>query len=219
MKHEIDDDGNIKLKTILIGDSGVGKTNLINIAAGKDFNINERSTVNASFFRKQLEVDGKIYNLYLWDTIGQEKLKSITKIFFKNSKIVVLVYDITNKQSFQGLDYWLKEVREVLGENIIIGICGNKADLYLNEEVSEDDCKEYANKLKARWICTSAKTDKTGFPNFLKELIKEYMNFKPNKKEEDKKEIIEDKNDKKIVLKDNEYKGKKKKKKFCSFFS
>ena len=219
MKHEIDDDGNIKLKTILIGDSGVGKTNLINIAAGKDFNINERSTVNASFFRKQLEVDGKIYNLYLWDTIGQEKLKSITKIFFKNSKIVVLVYDITNKQSFQGLDYWLKEVREVLGENIIIGILGNKADLYLNEEVSEDDCKEYANKLKSRWICTSAKTDKTGFPNFLKELIKEYMNFKPNKKEEDKKEIIEDKNDKKIVLKDNEYKGKKKKKKFCSLFS
>ena len=128
MKHEIDDDGNIKLKTILIGDSGVGKTNLINIAAGKDFNINERSTVNASFFRKQLEVDGKIYNLYLWDTIGQEKLKSITKIFFKNSKIVVLVYDITNKQSFIGLNYWLKEVREVLGENIIIVLiinCGS----------------------------------------------------------------------------------------------
>ena len=219
MKHEIDDDGNIKLKTILIGDSGVGKTNLINIAAGKDFNINERSTVNASFFRNQLEVDGKIYNLYLWDTIGQEKLKSITKIFFKNSKIVVLVYDITNKQSFIGLNYWLKEVREVLGENIIIGICGNKADLYLNEEVSEDDCKEYANKLNAKWICTSAKTDKTGFPNFLKELIKEYMNFKPNKKEEDKKEKIEDNNDKKIVLKNNESKGKKKKKKFCSFFS
>ena len=107
----------------------------------------------------ELEVDGKIFNLYLWDTIGQEKLKSLTKIFFKNSKIVVLVYDITNKQSFQGLNYWLKEVREVLGENIIIGICGNKADLYLNEEVSEDDCKEYANKLKSRWICTSAKTN------------------------------------------------------------
>ena len=223
MKYEIDDDGNIRLKAILIGDSGVGKTNLINISAGKEFDINEKISVNASFFRKQFDIDGKTYNIYLWDTIGQEKLRSLTKLFFKNSKIVVLVFDITNKQSFLNLELWIKDVKEALGDDFVIGVCGNKTDLYLQEQVNEEECIKYADSLNGRWLYTSAKTDKEGFPNFLKELVKDYLQYGSkgdigNKKKSDNNNINKN-NDKNIVLKGKEHEGKKNKKKFCFLFS
>ena len=132
MKLEIDEDGNPKLKAILVGEAGVGKTNLINVTLNKDFNDNENSSVNASFSIKKLQASKKQYNIYLWDTMGQERLRSLTKIFFKNSKIVILVFDITNRNSFNKLSEWEKLVKDNLGEDIIFGICGNKSDLFLS---------------------------------------------------------------------------------------
>ena len=220
MSYEIDDDGNIKIKTILIGDSGVGKTNLINIIAGKNFDPNEESTINGSFFRKQLNIKEKTYNIYLWDTIGQERLKSLTKLFFKNAKIVILVYDISSKSSFKNLDNWIKDCKEVLGDNFVMGICGNKTDLYLNEQVSEDEGKEYSEKIGCRWTLTSAKTDKVGFPKFLEELVEDYMSFSPKEKEEekgDKGKSEKNNNNKRFSLFKEEIKVQKKKK-VCFFF-
>ena len=80
---------------------------------------------------KEMNIEGFNFNVYLWDTIGQEKLKAQTKIFFKNSKIVILVYDITNKKSFTELENWHKQVKESLGDNIVLGVLGNKKDLFL----------------------------------------------------------------------------------------
>ena len=211
MKNEIDDDGNIKLKTILIGQSGVGKTNLINIAREEKFNPSQVTTVNCSFFKKIMNIDNKLFNIYLWDTIGQEKLKSLTKIFFKNAKIVILVYDITNKKSFEELNYWLKEVKESLGENIIIGVLGNKKDLFINEEVTEEQGQEYANSIGARWGLTSAKTERESFITYVEDLIRDYIKkIEPEEKKEDNK-------DNNLVLQ-NEDTEKKKKKKKCLFF-
>ena len=211
MKKEIDDDGNIKLKTILIGQSGVGKTNLINIAREEKFNPSQVTTVNCSFFKKIMNIDNKLFNIYLWDTIGQEKLKSLTKIFFKNAKIVILVYDITNKKSLEELNYWLKEVKESLGENIILGVLGNKKDLFVNEEVTEEQGQEYAKSIGARWGLTSAKTERESFITYVEDLIRDYIKkIEPEEKEEDNK-------DNNLVLQ-NEDTEKKKKKKKCLFF-
>ena len=215
MKYEIDDDGNIRLKAILIGDSGVGKTNLINISVGKEFDQSEKATISATYIRKQFDIDGKTYNINIWDTIGQEKLRALTKLFFKNSKIVILVYDITSRQSFESLQLWLKDVKEALGDDFVIGVCGNKTDLYLNEQVNEEECKKFAESLNSRWLCTSAKTDQVGFPNFLKELVEDYINYKPKGDNEDKEKNDNNVN-KNIVLKE---KGNKKRKKFCFLFS
>ena len=215
MYNEIDDDGSIKLKTILIGESGVGKTNLINIAKSEKFNPNTVTTVNCSFFKTLMVVEDIKFNVYLWDTIGQEKLKSLTKIFFKNSKIVVLVYDITNKKSLKQLDFWLKQVKESLGNNIILGVLGNKKDLFVKEEVSEEEGEEYAKSIGARWGLTSAKTDRESFLTFLENLIKDYI----KKVDPNHNENKENEEDKKIVLKnDNNEENKKKKKKVCFFF-
>ena len=131
MELDIDNDGNPKLKVILVGDAGVGKTNLINILMEKEFNSNQTSTITAAFYQKPVKVNKKIYNLHIWDTMGQERLKSLTRIFFKNSKIVILVFDITRKDSFEGLQYWYNEIKQILGDNIIIGLCGNKSDLFI----------------------------------------------------------------------------------------
>ena len=216
MKNELDEDGNIKLKTILIGESGVGKTNLINIAKDIQFSDNQESTVNCSFYQKEMIVQDRKFNVYLWDTIGQESLKSLTKIFFKNSKIVILVYDITNKNSLKQLEFWMNEVKESLGSDYILGVLGNKKDLFLKEEVSEEEAQAYAKSIGARWALTSAKTDRISFLRFIEELINDYIKAVNL----DSPESKEEQDNKNIVLKNDEPQNiKKKKKKFCPLFS
>ena len=174
-----------KIKIILIGESGVGKTNLINVSAGKGFNPNEQTTLQSSYQLKKLEVNGIIFNLSIWDTIGQERLRNLTKIFFKNSKIAILVYDITNRDSFKELNYWEKTIKEMTDENIVLGVAGNKKDLYINEAVSEEEGENYAKSINAKFKLTSAKSDIQGFEEFLKELLIDYT----NKNEEIEKNI------------------------------
>jgi small GTP-binding protein len=199
MSLDIDEDGNINLKVIFVGDSGVGKTNLINVTYDGTFNELETSTSNASYVVKKTEVDGQKVNLYLWDTIGQERMRAITKLFFNDSKIVVLVYDITNKYSFASLDYWLSQVKDSLDlDKIVIGICGNKNDLFEKEEVTQEQGKEFAEKINAQYALTSAKESKEGFLDFLISLIRQYL-------EKNDGNNIE----KKISIKSNSYKKKK----------
>ena len=198
---EKDEDGAFKVKIILIGDSGVGKTNLINISTGKQFNEGQISTTSCCFCVKRIELNNKRFNLYLWDTIGQEKLKSLTRIFFKNSKIVILVFDITHKDTFEGLNYWLKEVKDNLPDDTIIGVCGNKADLYMEEQVSKEECEEYAKSINAKMAYTSAKDDKVGFNNFLIKLVQDYYNA--NKKVDTKEINSKKENNHNIVLNNN----------------
>ena len=214
MINEIDDDGCIKIKTILIGESGVGKTNLINIAKKEKFNPNQVATVNCSFFKTEFLVEDIKFNIYLWDTIGQEKLKSLTKIFFKNSKIVVLVFDITHEDTFKGLRFWHDEVKENLGNDVVVGICGNKSDLFLEEKVSEEECQKYAKEINAKFVYTSAKMDKTGFTRFLKILLTDFVEIYEKKMAEHKKETNVVEETPKIVLKPVK-EPKKKKKSSC----
>ena len=201
------DDGSIKIKAILVGDAGVGKTNLINITIGKKFNEDQKSTIISYFSEKKIEMNNEIYKLQIWDTMGQETLKSLTKIFFKNSKIVILVFDITRKKTFIGLEYWVKEIKDNLEEDIILGICGNKTDLIIDQQVDEEECEKYAKNINAKWTYTSAKMDKKGIIIFLKELLKDYIKLynSKNPKDKNRKESI-----KKINLNNNNNKVEKK---------
>ena len=106
-----------EIKVILVGESGTGKTSLINVAMGMKFQEGtELTTSSASFVTKIIKIGDKSYSLNLWDTIGQEKFRSLTKIFIKDSKIVIFVYDITNKRSFEELNFWFKTIHDVLGD-------------------------------------------------------------------------------------------------------
>ena len=164
-----------EIKVILVGESGTGKTSLISISMGMKFQEGmEISTSAASFVTKIIKIGGKSYSLNLWDTIGQEKFRSLTKIFIKDSKIVIFVYDITNKKSFEELEYWYKTIKDVLGESAVLGIAGNKQDLFTQEQVSEEEAEEYAESKGIPLKLTSAKNPLT-FNLFLEELLKKYI--------------------------------------------
>ena len=163
------------IKIILIGDSGTGKTNLITVAAGYEFNSNTLTTRACSYIQKKYTLHNAEYKVNVWDTIGQEKYRSLTKIFVKESKIVVFVYDITNKNSFESLPFWKKIVDELLSDSPVLGIVGNKMDLYVDEQIKSEEVEKYAQEIGAKLLLTSAKTDSTSFSNFLGELLLDYL--------------------------------------------
>ena len=132
------------IKIILVGDSGTGKTNLITVASVFEFNTNSLTTTSCSYIQKIIKKGDKEYKVNLWDTIGQEKYRSLTKIFLKDSKIVIFVYDITNRATFESLKFWKKTIDDVLGNGPVFGVVGNKIDLYYEEKVKGE---EYANSI------------------------------------------------------------------------
>ena len=161
-------------KAIFLGEAGVGKTSLINVSIGEKFDENYNSSISLSFFPKEVTYNNKKYIFNLWDTIGQEKYKSLAKIFYKNSKIAIFVYDITNKSSFENLEFWIDSVNNELGDgNYIKAIIGNKSDLYLKEEVSDNEAIEYALSKGAKYKRSSAKNSPVDFIRFLEELCVE----------------------------------------------
>ena len=169
-----DDDG---IKVVLLGETGVGKTNIINIATNQSFEPEEKTTIVSSFSKVILKIKKKQYQLNIWDTIGQEQFRQLTKLFYNNSKIVIFVYDITSKKSFNELkNYWVKDIESKLGNNIIKGLIANKSDLFLYEQVKEEEGEEYAKSINAKFLMFSAKDDSTQkIQDFLSILLNEVI--------------------------------------------
>ena len=173
-----------EIKMILLGESGVGKTSIIKRYLEDQFDKNETSTLSMSYVGKTVKIDNKDIRLNIWDTIGQEKYRSISKLFLNETKIVILVYSIDNGESFKELSYWYDLYKELLGEETILGIAGNKMDLYLNQEVEEEKAKEYAESRGAIFSLVSAKDNKESIDNFIEKLLRAYLN-KDNPKNEE----------------------------------
>ena len=170
----------INIKVIIIGTSGTGKTNIIRAATNTPFEEDNHSTLTSSFVSKNIIIEKKTYHIELWDTAGQEKFKSLTKIFIIDSKIVIFVYDITQKKSFEELDYWVKLTKEALGEYPVYALFGNKKDLYLDEEVDEEEGKKKAEEIGAYFRLTSAKTERENLNEYITELVKMFINKNKN---------------------------------------
>ena len=168
------------IKIILLGNGGVGKTTIINQYTNDfySFNPNYMVTYSPNFVEKIIEIEGKKMIATVWDTAGQEKFNSVSKLFIKNAKIVILIYDITVKKSFDDLKYWHDFLNE-LEQEVILGIGGNKADLIpeegYDEEVSEESLIKCANEWEAEYAILSAKNDKKGIIDFFNKLIRKYM--------------------------------------------
>ncbi len=162
------------IKLILLGMSGTGKTNIINALIDKPFDNNSESTLASSFVNKNLIINKKNYQLEIWDTAGQEMYKSLTKMFIIDSKIVIFVYDITQRTSFQELDFWIKAAKDPLGDAPIYAIFGNKKDLYLNEQVEEEEGKSKADEIGAYFRLTSGKSERENLNQYINELVELY---------------------------------------------
>ena len=163
-----------EIKVILIGDTNVGKTSLINVSVGSYFNPNEQITISASCSSKKLMINDKKYNINLWDTAGQEEYRGIAQLFYKGADIVILVYDICSLSSFNSLENWYEICEDTIGNEHIYGIVGNKNDLYLQSETNVNDAQKFAESKNAKFKLVSAKDDPKGFVDFLEELIINY---------------------------------------------
>ena len=212
-------------KVVLLGDSGVGKTCIIARYISGSFDKNSPTTNGASFCSKNVRFDqlGKNLLLDIWDTAGQEKYKALTKFFYKDAAVCILVYDVTRKESFQSLkDYWYSQLKENSEPDIVIGVAGNKSDLYENEEVKEDEAREWAKEIGAVFELTSAQNN-TGINDLFLNVGYKFLDpsFKPEIEignKEDKENKDETKEDKKIVLDKKDLKketGGKKRRTFC----
>ena len=177
------------VKVVLLGESGVGKTSIINQFISKKFNPKMSTSVSAQFTSKIMEFPEQKRTLRfdIWDTVGQEKYRSLTKIFYKDAKIIIFVYDITTEYSFNALQtYWYTETVDNTDGEPIYAVCANKYDLYDKAVVKTEDGKKFADKIKAIFQNTSAKSD-TGinilFENLGKKIINPNYDYKNLKKE------------------------------------
>ena len=149
-------------KVVLVGDSGVGKTCIISRYISGAFNQNSPSTNGASYASKLINFEDlkKTISLDIWDTAGQEKYKSLTKFFYKDAAVAILVYDVTNKNSFESMkNFWYGQIQDFGSKNIILGVAGNKCDMYEKEEVNESEGKAFAESIGAFFEITSAKNN------------------------------------------------------------
>ena len=145
------EDLNNNIKIILLGDSAVGKTAIINKFDKDIFNQNNPSTYFPNFIEKRMIIDGKKVTINVWDTAGQEKFRSVSKLFVKNAKIVILVYDITCLESFQNLNFWYEFLSNELEQKVVIGLAGNKIDKISDEDFKEEVPDDMAKKCASDW--------------------------------------------------------------------
>ena len=166
----------LKCKVIVIGDSAVGKTTFISRLIDR-FEENAASTFGVSYVTKEIKIDDNLVHFDIWDTAGQEKYHSVNRLFYLESKICIIVYDITNRTSFDNAcNFWYKEITNEINDSIIIGLAGNKSDLYSMEEVKEEEAINYAKEKNIIFSLTSS-YDNTGVNELFYKLGKMYLNL------------------------------------------
>ncbi|KAG6634359.1 hypothetical protein CIPAW_12G113200 [Carya illinoinensis] len=139
--YRADDDYDYLFKVVLIGDSGVGKSNLLSRFTKNEFNLESKSTIGVEFATRTLNVDGKVIKAQIWDTAGQERYRAITSAYYRGAVGALLVYDITRHATFENADRWLKELRGHTDSNIIVMLAGNKSDLRHLVAVSTEEAR------------------------------------------------------------------------------
>jgi small GTP-binding protein len=224
-----DDEENdcIPCKVVLLGESGVGKTSILTKFVTGIFPKLVMVSTTSSYVSKNIKVDENyIVKLKLWDTAGQERYRSLAKIFYQNAAAAILVYDIRSLHSFNEIkNYWANEIKSNSPKDIIIAICANKSDDYLEQEVPTQEGKNLAKELNAIFMCTSAK-EGTGIEDLFnliatkfiepsKDISESFMN-KEEIIEQRKKKFLEEKIKNKKIKVETEKNKKNKKKGCCS---
>ena len=211
-------------KVVLIGESGVGKTSIISQFINETFQVNMESTSGATFSSKVVTLSNKNkIKLEIWDTAGQERYRALTKMFYKDAAAAILVCDITDKNSFDQIkEYWVDQIKQN-NDNIILIIVANKSDLYEKENIDENEVRNYANELNAKFIVCSA-LNRSGIEDIFVAVGNNYFEKKYNKNNNsldfsENKNVINDLNQshdsKKIKLKLDDVKKQVVKKKNC----
>jgi small GTP-binding protein len=202
---------NISCKVVLVGDTGVGKTSIIERYINNRYDENQKTTLVSSYTFKKIDIKkyNKSVSLDIWDTAGQEVYRSLSKNFYLNASIGILVYDISRKDSFESIkEYWFEQLKTFGEENMIFDVVGNKMDLFQNEQISEKEAREFAKSIGAGYHLISCKQS-VGIKDLFEDCAKKYL--ETNKLTENNK-IKENRN---ISLSLENKQTKEEKKKCC----
>jgi len=168
-----DDEYDYLFKVVLIGDSGVGKSNLLSRFTRNEFNLESKSTIGVEFATRSITVDNKTIKAQIWDTAGQERYRAITSAYYRGAVGALLVYDIAKHLTYENVERWLKELRDHADANIVIMLVGNKSDLRHLRAVLTEEASAYAETSSLSFIETSALDStnvETAFTNILTEI-------------------------------------------------
>jgi len=165
-----EDDYDYLFKLVLIGDSGVGKSNLLSRFTRNEFNLESKSTIGVEFATKSLNIDGKVIKAQIWDTAGQERYRAITSAYYRGAVGALLVYDVTRHTTFENIARWLKELREHTDPNIVVMLLGNKSDLRHLVAVPTEYGKSFSERESLYFMETSA-LDATNVENAFTEVL------------------------------------------------
>lgn len=138
---------------VLIGDSGVGKSNLLSRFTRNEFNLESKSTIGVEFATRSIQVDGKTIKAQIWDTAGQERYRAITSAYYRGAVGALLVYDIAKHLTYENVERWLKELRDHADQNIVIMLVGNKSDLRHLRAVPTDEARAFAGMPSTLDLC------------------------------------------------------------------
>lgn len=178
-------------KVVLIGESAVGKTSIISRFIHDTFDPNCQSSLGAAYVTKTLEFPdfSKKVKFDIWDTAGQEKYRSLAKVLYKDAKVIIFVYDITSRRTFDSIkEFWYNHIKDNIANPPVYALAANKADLYEQEEVEEEEGKKFADSINAIFKSTSAFSNigiDTLFNYVGMKLIDKAFNFKDEEKQEE----------------------------------
>eukprot|EP00246_Nothoceros_aenigmaticus_P007723 TRINITY_DN21744_c0_g1_i1.p1 TRINITY_DN21744_c0_g1~~TRINITY_DN21744_c0_g1_i1.p1 ORF type:complete len:227 (+),score=50.25 TRINITY_DN21744_c0_g1_i1:23-682(+) len=156
MAHKADEEYDYLFKIVLIGDSGVGKSNLLSRFTRNEFCLESKSTIGVEFATRSIQVDGKTLKAQIWDTAGQERYRAITSAYYRGAVGALLVYDITKHITYENVERWLKELRDHADSNIVIMLVGNKSDLKHLRGVTTEEASSFAEREGLSFVETSA---------------------------------------------------------------
>mmetsp|Transcript_21180 Transcript_21180/g.22980 ORF Transcript_21180/g.22980 Transcript_21180/m.22980 type:complete len:201 (-) Transcript_21180:105-707(-) len=149
-----------RFKVVLLGEGRVGKTSILLRYTKGEYSDKQVSTLQASYLDKKVQIGSTPVQLSIWDTAGQERFHALGPIYYRDASGALLVYDITDAESFNKVKNWVKELRKIVGTEIVIVIAGNKIDLEKNRNVNEQEAIQYADSVGATHFHTSAKLNK-----------------------------------------------------------
>jgi len=152
-----EEDYSYLFKIVIIGDSGVGKSNIFNRFIKDEFNMDSKATIGVEFSAKNITINDKVIKAQVWDTAGQERFRALAKNYYRGAVGALVVYDITNYESFKNAEKWLREVKEHAEPHLVTLFIGNKCDLEENRAVKIEEGTEFSQKQGLGFVETSAK--------------------------------------------------------------
>ena len=191
---EEEENYNMIFKIVLVGDSGVGKTNLLLRYLKNEFNTQTKATVRVEFGNTKVQIDNALIKAQIWDTAGQERYRSITSAYYKGAHGALIVYDITRKDSFDSVEKWLSDLKNNGEEKMVIMAIGNKCDMVNERVISTEEGEAKAQRNNIAFLETSA-LNATNVAKAFDELIQKlYVAFKKDFEDNDEDDLGENAN-------------------------